>query len=255
MKIFKLFFLKNYILYIKMPPKKAQAVYKDTPNNRKLNRVGKPLGDPQFKISKSAPATNFDKKPVDKRIAKPKVFLDTKSKQEREALIKQINTLNKKEEEIYELIDDEQENINTHVLAYKWGTGIELEQSGKEFESLVKKELDLIKKYKANVMKNNKVRYKLIQDLRKIEKGKTFELAKPRPIGALAQPKIKSATANVKIKKPEDPKLTKALKRLEILMSKPKSIIVKTLIKEQQFIIKKLQEILRVKELMKKTLT
>ena len=230
MKIFKLFFFKNYILYIKMPPKKAQAVYKDTPNNRKLNRVGKPLGDPQFKISKSAPATNFDKKPVD-------------------------NTLNKKEEEIYELIDDEQENINTHVLAYKWGTGIELEQSGKEFESLVKKELDLIKKYKANVMKNNKVRYKLIQDLRKIEKGKTFELAKPRPIGALAQPKIKSATANVKIKKPEDPKLTKALKRLEILMSKPKSIIVKTLIKEQQFIIKKLQEILRVKELMKKTLT
>ncbi len=37
-----------------MPPKKAQAVYKDTPNNRKLNRVGKPLGDPQFKVSKSA---------------------------------------------------------------------------------------------------------------------------------------------------------------------------------------------------------
>jgi len=247
--------------------------YKDTPANRKLGRanvgygkdIGKTQGDSPAVTPVAKPATKPVAKPVPKSVAKtvakpvakPKVFLDTKSKQEREALIKQINTLNKKEEEIYELIDDEQENINTHVLAYKWGTGIELEQSGKEFESLVKKELDLIKKYKASVMKSNKVRYKLIQDLRKIEKGKTFELAKPRPIGALAQPKIKSATANVKIKKPEvkDPKLTKALKRLEILMSKPKSIIIKTLIKEQQFIIKKLQEILRVKELMKKTLT
>ena len=55
----KIIFFLNYILYIKMPPKKAQAVYKDTPNNRKLNRVGKPFGDPQFKVSKSAP-----KKPV-----------------------------------------------------------------------------------------------------------------------------------------------------------------------------------------------
>jgi hypothetical protein len=30
-----------------------QAVYKDTPNNRKLNRVGKPFGDPKFKVSKA----------------------------------------------------------------------------------------------------------------------------------------------------------------------------------------------------------
>ena len=31
-----------------------QAVYKDTPKNRELGRVGKPFGDPQFKVSKSA---------------------------------------------------------------------------------------------------------------------------------------------------------------------------------------------------------
>jgi hypothetical protein len=75
-----------------MPPKKAQAVYKDTPNNRKLNRVGKPLGDPQFKISKSAPATNFDKKAFNnlslsdlKSILKEGVFPATQAKLPNEA--------------------------------------------------------------------------------------------------------------------------------------------------------------------------
>jgi hypothetical protein len=38
-----------------------QAVYKDTPNNRKLNRVGKPLGDPKHKVSKSKPKFVADK--------------------------------------------------------------------------------------------------------------------------------------------------------------------------------------------------
>lgn len=42
-----------------------QAVYKDTPNNRKLNRVGKPLGDPQYKVLRSAPKKAQEPKKAD----------------------------------------------------------------------------------------------------------------------------------------------------------------------------------------------
>jgi hypothetical protein len=59
----------------------------------------------------------------------------------------------------------------------------------------------------------------------------------------------KSITIKKPETKPEDPKLVKALKRLEALKNKPKSIIINILIKEQQFIVKKLKELKRIKDL------
>ena len=46
-------------------------VYKDTPNNRKLGRVGKELGDPKYVVSKSAPKKAPAKKqPIKKQPVK-----------------------------------------------------------------------------------------------------------------------------------------------------------------------------------------
>ena len=45
-----------------------EAVYKDTPNNRKLGRVGEKFGDPKFKTTKKAPASA----PAPKKAAAPK---------------------------------------------------------------------------------------------------------------------------------------------------------------------------------------
>ena len=48
-------------------------IYKDTPNNRKLGRVGKELGDPKYVVSKSAPK----KKAPAKKPSKPALDIDT----------------------------------------------------------------------------------------------------------------------------------------------------------------------------------
>ena len=55
-------------------------VYKDTPNNRKLGRVGKELGDPKYVVSKSAPAKKAPAKKKaggTKKPSKPALDIDT----------------------------------------------------------------------------------------------------------------------------------------------------------------------------------
>ena len=53
-----------------------EAVYKDTPNNRKLGRVGEKFGDPKFKTTRKAPAPKKvdapKKEPAPKKVAAPK---------------------------------------------------------------------------------------------------------------------------------------------------------------------------------------
>ncbi len=123
----------------------------------------------------------------------------------------------------------------------------EIKKMEKEIEQLIKKG----KNKDINVGKLNTIVNEIQFLNRAIErKTKTFKLAKPRPIGTVARPTIKSATASIEFNQPQDPKLVKALKKLEVLMNKPKSIIVQTLIREQQFIINRLREIMRIRGLM-----
>ena len=124
----------------------------------------------------------------------------------------------------------------------------EIKKLEKELEQLFNKS----KNKKLNVGKLNTILNEIQYINRAIErKSKIFKLAKPRPIGSVAQPTIKSATASIKFNETvEDPRLIKALKRLEVLKNKPKSIIISTLIKEQQFIIRRFREAMRIRGLM-----
>ena len=124
----------------------------------------------------------------------------------------------------------------------------EIKKLEKELEQLFNKS----KNKKLNVGKLNTILNEIQYINRAIErKSKIFKLAKPRPIGSVAQPTIKSATASIKFNETvEDPRLIKALKRLEVLKNKPKSIIVSTLIREQQFIIRRFREAMRIRGLM-----
>ena len=78
-----------------------QAVYKDTPKNRELGRVGKPFGDPQFKVSKSA----TKKAPAPKKSA-PKPKQAPKKTVDKQLLLDGLNiasTLGKSKGSIFEL--------------------------------------------------------------------------------------------------------------------------------------------------------
>ncbi len=126
----------------------------------------------------------------------------------------------------------------------------EIKKLNKQLEQLFNKG----KNKKLNVGQLNTIINEIQYINRAIErKTKIFKLAKPRPIGSVAQPTIKSATASIVFKKSEtvqDPRLIKALKRLEALKNKPKSIIISTLIKEQEIIIRRFREAMRLRGLM-----
>ena len=139
-------------------------------------------------------------------------------------------------------------------------------KDNKILKEIIKREQNEIKKYNNQIEKLlNKSKNKelnvgqlntLVNEIQYINraierKTKRFKLAKPRPIGSVAQPTIKSATASIKFNETvEDPRLIKALKRLEVLANKPKSIIVQALIREQQFIIRRFREAMRIRGLM-----
>jgi hypothetical protein len=120
---------------------------------------------------------------------------------------------------------------------------------------------------KAEYAEAKKVQDKINSDIEKI-KTKTQQILKikrdeeniknnkvfyQKLIEAVPQQKVVVKNVSIKVpKQEENPALNKATKRLEALRKKPKTIIVKTLIKEQEFIIKKLREVARIANLRKK---
>ena len=93
---------------------------------------------------------------------------------------------------------------------------------------------------------------KINSDTEKIKK-KTEQIYYEKLILAIPDQTVVAKTLSTKVPKQEqNPQLNKALKRLEALRKKPKSIIISTLIKEQDFIIRKLREIARIANLRKK---
>jgi len=130
-----------------------------------------------------------------------------------------------------------------------------------------KKEDSGVKPTKKQYEDAKKVKDKINSDIEKI-KTKTQEILKikrdeeniknnkvfyQKLIQAVPEQKIVAKTISIKVpKQEENPQLIKALKRLEALRKKPKTIIMKTLIKEQEIIIRKLRELARIANLRKK---
>lgn len=125
------------------------------------------------------------------------------------------------------------------------------QKKAKELNDKMKVDLDNIKKLIKETNSLIKKRKKLEEDF-EIKKEKKEPVKFEKLEQAVPSKKIVKKSLG-QIKKPEtkkeDPKLVKALKRLETLKNKPKSIIVNALIREQQFIINKLKELKRIKDL------
>jgi hypothetical protein len=127
--------------------------------------------------------------------------------------------------------------------------------SEERLDYITNKDLGLIAVLKEDIKELEKDIEKMYKERKKLQK-ENIRLREPVKFEKLEQavPSKKIVKKSLgQIKKPEtkkeDPKLVKALKRLETLKNKPKSIIINTLIREQQFIINKLKELKRIKDL------
>lgn len=113
-----------------------------------------------------------------------------------------------------------------------------------------KKVLDKIDSDTELLKKKTKELLRIKKEEKDIKKDRVYY---EKLIEAVPQQKVVVKTVSIKVpKQEENPSLNKALKRLEALRKRPKTIIVKTLIKEQEFIIRKLREVARIANLRKK---
>ena len=210
-------------------------VYKDTPQNRKLNRVGKPYGKD---ATKSEP-----KKPEPKK----ETSLGPVS-QKLEEEIKKLESDVKKNTEIHNRLKRnlKAREDNPQPLSY-----LEPDLPTDEEYVEVKKLLDKINSDTEKIKK--KTEQILIAKRDKKDIPKKEKVYYEKLILAIPDQTVVAKTLSTKVPKQEqNPQLNKALKRLEALRKKPKSIIISTLIKEQDFIIRKLREIARIANLRKK---
>lgn len=161
--------------------------------------------------------------------------------------------LKKLREEIEKLEDAVYENSILHYSLmfdiHKKEDSEEEQPTKKEYENVKKvinklnSDIDLIKTKTQEILKIK----------RDAENTKNKKVFYEKLIQAVPEQKIVSKTISIKVpKQEENPQLNKALKRLEALRKKPKSILIKTLIKEQEFIIRKLREVARIANLRKK---
>ena len=221
-------------------------VYKDTPQNRKLNRVGKPYG----KDLKTFVKEN------------EKSFAESDRSQKANLLVEGIAL--KLEEQIKELESDINKNTEYHQRLIKnlekrekdpivnLGPNFFVDETpSAEDYAEVKKLLDKINSDTEKIKK--KTEQILIARRDKKDIPKKEKVYYEKLILAIPDQTVVAKTLSTKVPKQEqNPQLNKALKRLEALRKKPKSIIISTLIKEQDFIIRKLREIARIANLRKK---
>jgi len=205
-------------------------VYKDTPQNRKLNRVGKSYGKD---TKKPEPKKETSLGPVSQTLEEEIKKLESDVKKNTETHQRLKRNLKARE-------DDPQ------PLSY-----LEPDMPTSEEYAEVKKLLDKINSDTEKIKKKTEQILKTKRDKKDIPKKE--ELYYEKLILAIPDQKVVAKTLSTKVPKQEqNPQLNKALKRLEALRKKPKSIIISTLIKEQEFIIKKLREVARIANLRKK---
>jgi len=215
--------------------------YKDTPLNQKLNRVGKPYG----KDLKTFVKEN------------QKSFAEGDSRLKTKLLVEGVAL--KLEEQIKKLERNIDKNTQLHhglmfnIQKKEEGVGYDGEPQpvSKEEYDQAQRFLDKINRDTERIKKKTELILIARRDKKDIPKKEKVYYEKL--ILAIPDQTVVAKTLSTKVpKQEENPQLNKALKRLEALRKKPKSIIISTLIKEQEFIIKKLREVARIANLRKK---